>query len=85
MSDHKSRVTSVRLAPELIEAVRRQGVGNMSSLVSGLLKDWLKDVESEDDAHAKNEAALRAQLEEVRQEWFAYVKQQEDEKQLHNL
>lgn len=79
MSKSRTTVTSIRVDPTLIEAVRDQGVGNLSQLVSGLLKDWLKEVAEEDESSARKVAQLRAELEDVRKEWDEYVKKKNSE------
>lgn len=72
----KTTVTSVRLPPELIQAVKDEGVGNMSKLVTGLLERWLEEAREMDVGVAEKVRGLHEELAGVQDEWWKYVKEQ---------
>lgn len=77
LKKHKTKVTSVRLPPKLIEAVRESGVGNLSKLVTGLLENWLAQTIELDESVMDERSTQEDSLKEIEQEWHAYVKKEE--------
>lgn len=66
--------TTINLDSDLLEAVRDSGVRNVSKHIENLMRRDLKGMEKVGKKESQRVQKMLAQLDEIEEEWFAYLK-----------